>query len=125
MRDYFELGPTPYMEDCAQVGSENYRTRAKKETRAYINLLERVFPIPEELSGYNYYGVKWFSHEFGSYCEVVIYYDDLNDDSVSFALDVEDNAPEFWDKEALEELNEKPEFPYGEFDNGLQWKENI
>lgn len=105
MKEYLELGSTPCDEKCAQVGTANYRSRARIEASAYIHLLERVLPIPEELSGYNDDRIRWFPHDFGDYCEVVIYYDDSFEKSVDFALMVEGNAPTTWDKEALAELS--------------------
>ena len=43
--EYIEIGATPYDEDCAQVGAENYRKDAMKEMNAYINQLNRSFVL--------------------------------------------------------------------------------
>lgn len=94
MRDFLELGTTPYGEDCAQVGSDNYRENARKEANRYIAMLEKRFPFkPEKCQ----YGIKWNPHDFGSYAEVVIHFDDQDEMSQAYAFHVENNLPETWD----------------------------
>ena len=44
MIEYLEIGPVPAGEDCAQVGSIDFRNQSKREMRAYINQLKREFP---------------------------------------------------------------------------------
>ena len=102
MRDYIELGSTPYDEDCAQVGEANYRQLARFECQQFIAQLRRLFgPEPDgaELR------VKAFSHDFGTYYEVVCYFDDTLPESVDYAFQCEgDNAPANWDDEARQAL---------------------
>jgi hypothetical protein len=100
MLEYFILGPTPSDEDCAQVGDDDFRNRATNEMNAYVNQLNRMFPNAVE-KGISF-SKKWFSHDFGTYGEVVAYYND--DSDYSFLLDVEMNLPYTWDEEALKEL---------------------
>lgn len=107
MRDYLTLGPTPSDEKCSQVGTDNYVEQSKKECTAYVHQLERLFTtaidskVPEDC----YFGIKRFDHDFGSYREVVIYYDSDNEESSNFAFNVENNCPANWDDEAKKELN--------------------
>jgi len=92
-RDYIELGTTPCEEDCAQVGSDNYTARAREEASRYIELLRKTFgPEPDgaELR------VKSFPHDFGSYLEVVCYFDDNYPESVDYAFKCEGDAPAHW-----------------------------
>lgn len=100
--EYMEIGPTPYDEDCAQVGSYNYRELARKEMNAFINQLNRTFPDANE-KGISF-KVKWFSHDFGSYGEVCMYWniDDPIADQYVYAID--SNLPPKWDEEAIKEL---------------------
>ena len=42
--DYINIGPTPYDENCAQVGQEGYYIRARKECAAYCRQLRRMYP---------------------------------------------------------------------------------
>lgn len=102
--EYIEIGATPYDEDCAQVGSENYRKDAMKEMDAYINQLNRAFTEAES------WGIrfkqKWFNHDFGSYGEVCIYWNNENEDADIHAYEIERNLPSNWDEEAKKELTE-------------------
>ena len=109
MRDYIEIGATPCDEDCAQVGSDNFRERATAESNAYRRQLIRMFGEPPEGASLR---VKWFQHDYGSYPEVVCYYefDDQSDDeskSAEYAFKLEGNAPREWDGEARKELGLK------------------
>ena len=100
--DYLHIGSTPCDEDCAQVGEENYRTKATKEVNAYINQLNRTFPYTEENNVI--ITKKWFQHDFGSYVEVVVNYMVDDEKSVDYAIKIENNSPYNWDKLAIEEL---------------------
>lgn len=95
-RDWLELGPTPCGEDCAQVGSEEYHLRTLVECKAYIAQLTAEFgETPEHTE----FGIKSFSHDFGRYHEVVVYFDDEDETSTDFAYNVESNLPEYWTDE--------------------------
>lgn len=102
--DYMTLGPTPYDEPCAQVGAADYYERSKRECAVYLHQLERTFPIPEALNGDVWFAVKTFAHDFGSYREVIVRFNDGNPDAVAFALAVEGDLPGKWDKQSLSEL---------------------
>ena len=108
MRDYINIGPTPCDETCAQVGDNNYGIRSKIETRAYKNQLNRMFP--EVLNSKTLsFSVQTFTHDFGSYKEVVINYDDDNEqeyNDIALML-VDRNTPTNWDEEALKEIAEQ------------------
>ncbi len=95
MSDYIEIGPTPYDEECAAVGADDYRERSINETRAYVNQLKRVFPNGR-------FGVKTFPHDFGSYREVVAYMGTEEETEAAFAAEA--NSPANWDNEARIEL---------------------
>ena len=102
MRDYVDIGPAPFDEDCAEAGSPDYWEKSKKECRAYKHQLEREFgppPIGARID------VKNFPHdEFGIYQEVVCYFDDQIKGSLEYALKMKENTPVEWDEEAWEEL---------------------
>jgi hypothetical protein len=101
MKETLSLGPVPWDEECVQVGAADYRTQARKETRAYINQLERRFPERPE-------GVEFAAthsrHDFGTYVEVSVVYDGDNIEHTTFAYDVERDSPATWDEEAKKEL---------------------
>jgi len=99
MSDYITLGSTPYAEDCAQVGRDDYFERTRKECRAYIGQLERLYP---KLEGC--FRVKSFPHDSGTYHEIVVYYGDPYC-TMYEALEVERNLPEYWDEAAKKVLS--------------------
>jgi hypothetical protein len=101
MKDTMEIGSSPVSEDCAQVGASDYYERAQKECRAFVNQLKRAFGNPPEGARLT---VKSFPHDFGTYYEVVVAYDDSNEKAVDYAFNLEGNTPEYWDDEAKEEL---------------------
>lgn len=101
MLDYLTLGPTPADEDCAQVGSDDYMTRATRETHAYIKQLLRENPhLPKNVK----LSVKAFHHDMGVYHEVVVYFDPDDDAAVQAAWDLDENTPAHWDDIARLEL---------------------
>jgi len=97
--EYFELGPTPCDEPCAQVGEEGYELRARAECERFIALLVKRFGEPPNGSSYV---VKSNSHDFGTYYEVAIkYVTNLNSEAVmAYMFKVEDNLPCSWDDKA-------------------------
>lgn len=108
MKQYMDLGPTPCDEDCAQVGSENYTERAKKECAVYVRQMHRVLAAnghPESTwpEGFNIV-VRGEPHDFGTYHEVKVRYDDSDEKAVELAFIAESLVPAKWDDEALKEL---------------------
>ena len=102
MKDYICIGSAPALEDCAQVGSDNYHERSRKETAEFIRMLNAKFPPPND--GDSRFTTKAFSHDFGIYREVVAFYDTDNKASVEWAYAAEADAPEKWDAEAIKAL---------------------
>ena len=94
MRDYITLGTTPTDEQCVQVGSDNYHRRVMQECHRYIELLKKMFPnLPEGCR----FAVKGFDHDFGTYWEVVIFFNSDKEECVDFAINVENNLPQKWE----------------------------
>jgi hypothetical protein len=94
MKTYVELGPAPIEEDCAQVGTPGDRDRALVECARFIRLLRQKFgPEPEGAR----LSVQWFDHDFGSYCEVICYYDTEIPPSVEYASTCEADLPATWE----------------------------
>jgi len=50
--------------------------------------------------------IKTFNHDFGSYKEIVVYFDDTIEESWKYAFNIEANAPEKWDAIAMSKLKE-------------------
>ena len=94
MRNYFCIGPAPREEECAQVGTPDYYEQAIPECRRFIALLRRVFgPEPAGAA----LQVKAFDHDFGTYHEVVCWFDTDIPESVAYAARCEDDAPATWE----------------------------
>lgn len=100
-RDYLSLGSTPCDETCAQVGSDDYYSRMKRESLAYIKQLTRLFPnLPDGV----YFVNKGFPHDFGTYHEVCVMFDDNDQTAIDAACEVENGIPMQWDTMALIDL---------------------
>lgn len=96
-RDFLVIGGSPCFEDCAQTGSDDYYQRSLVELKAFIAQLRRKFgPEP----GNARLCSKAFPHDFGTYYEVVIYYDADDEEQVEYAFKLESETPEYWDEEA-------------------------
>lgn len=105
MRDYLTIGPTPAEEECEQIGSPNYSaSKAKIESQVFINQIRRT--LGEEPFGAAL-RVKSFPHDFGTYTEVVCYFEDSNEKATEYAFKCESESPGFWDEEAKRELRER------------------
>jgi hypothetical protein len=70
--DYLVIGSNGF----AQVGDPEYFEKNKAEMKVLLEYLKKKFPLPEEFSHMCDYRVKWFSHDFGRYSEIVLIYDD-------------------------------------------------
>ena len=70
--DYLCIGSNGF----AQVGSPDFFEKNKVEMRILLEFLQNRYPIPEEFWHMCEYRVKWFTHDFGNYCEIVLIYDD-------------------------------------------------
>jgi hypothetical protein len=106
MIDYLYLGPTPGDENCAQVGDDNFREQCNKEMDVYIAQLKRMYPETANYKGISF-KKHWQQHDFGSYGEVIITYNDEVEEEETLALKVEWNLPRNWDEIAKEEISEK------------------
>jgi hypothetical protein len=95
MRDHLDLGCAPSDEDCAQVGKDDYRPRARRECRASIALLRRT--MGNEPAGARLV-IKSNPHDLGTNLSFVCYFDDSQQAAVDYAYRCESDAPTNWDK---------------------------
>lgn len=98
MHNYINIGSVPCSEDCAQVGSPDYARLSRIECRAFKNQLQREFPA-------GVFRVKGFPHDFGTYHEVVAVLG-VSKEADEAAFSAEGGGREFWDSEAVNELEE-------------------
>lgn len=97
MWDYIELDTVPVEEPCVQVGEKNYMERMLEECKQFIELLRKKFgPEPEGAR----LSIKSFPHDFGSYLEVVCYFDTDNPESMAYAFCIGENLPLKWDDDS-------------------------
>ena len=95
MREYFAIGQTPSEEDCAQVGQPDYREKALAECRRYIELIRATLGLEPEGAEL---AIKSFPHDFGTYYEVVIWFEPDDAAAVAYATRCDDDAPRTWDE---------------------------
>lgn len=98
MRDYMSIGPAPCNEDCVQVGTANYFPRARVECERFIRCIREV--LGDEPAG-AHLAIKSNPHDFGSYLDVVCYYDDQDEEATRYALKCEAEAPMTWGDKVL------------------------
>ena len=93
-----ELGLTPSEEDCPQVGEDDYTSDAFSCALRYIGMLENRFPWANK-NGIVFL-LKAFSHDFGTYHEVVAMHPE---DKIELALLIQNNLPEYWSDNSIME----------------------
>jgi len=93
MKEYIEIGPVPANEKCAQVGSDDFYKNCMAECHAFIKAIQKK--IVEE-PRWARLSIKANPHDFGTYYEVVCYYDDEHPESLEYALKCESEAPSTW-----------------------------
>lgn len=92
---------SPVCESCLQLGNDSYHEFIGLETEAFINQLRRIFgPEPQGC----YFRVTKNPHDFGTYLDVEVVFDEDDEDASDYAYDVEADLPDYWDDEAKEEL---------------------
>jgi hypothetical protein len=95
--EHIELGSTPFGESCAQVGSENYYEKSKEEIARYIKQLKELIEVKfGKDSDKVRLRSKSFSHDFGTYNEVIVSFDENDNKASEIAYWLEENLPEHW-----------------------------
>lgn len=107
--EFFPLSCTPHEETCTPAGKDE--ESQIKECTALINQLIRKAGQPDE--GAEFFIIENTGHDFGTYYEAGIFYiptaeTDEAEESQSevYAMVIEQNIPDKWDTEALQELRE-------------------
>lgn len=97
MRDQLSLGPVPSDEDCQQVGTDSYDPKkAREECLRYINAIRKQHgPEPEGAR----LRITSNPHDFGTYLDVVVDYDEDSDAAIEYAFKVEGDCPTHWPEE--------------------------
>lgn len=99
MYDHIELGVCPDSERHAPIGSELQKQQAK----AWMSQIIREFgPPPPDC----HLKIKTLSAGGELVCEVYYFYLDGDDEGYEYGVNILDNAPIYWDDEALAQLEE-------------------
>jgi hypothetical protein len=93
MYDELDLGTTPTAEDCVQLGEPDYYNKSRAECRRFSKFLTKVFGEPPTTA---FFKIKSCPHDFGTYHEVVVKYDDKDPVAAAYAFACENQCPERW-----------------------------
>jgi hypothetical protein len=94
MRDHISIGPVPSDEPCQQVGTPSYSpTAARAECNRFIEAIRKVVGTEPEGASLR---VKSNPHDFGSYLDVVCYFEDGDEEATRYAYRCESDAPATW-----------------------------
>ena len=99
MIEFLDLGSVPSEEECAEVGGEDFSSRAWKEVKAYREQLKRTFGDEPD-------GSKLLiksNPQLGNKLTVVCAYNQSKE-AVDYAFTCESRGPAYWDREACEAL---------------------
>ena len=95
MRDYVSIGSSPYEEECVQVSNTgDYIGPMKAECQRFMELIRKKLGLEPEGARL---ALKGSPHDFGTYYEVVCYYEDTNEEATKYAYRCESEAPAKWD----------------------------
>jgi hypothetical protein len=100
MKQFLQISSVPCDEDCAQVGSSGYAQLSQMECVAYREQLLRTLRLTRVQLR-----IKSFPHDFGSYKEVCVFYDDSDLQAEEQAVEAE-NGCDHWDFIAKKKLTE-------------------
>lgn len=106
--EFLNIASTPHDEICTPAG-QDFESQIK-ECTALINQLIRAAGKPDE--GAEFFIIENTGHDFGIYYEAGIFYiptpEDQEEENGSeiYAMVIEQNIPDKWDAEALQELRE-------------------
>ena len=101
-----EIGCAPSEEPCAQVGDVGYATRARLECRAFIAELKALLGDPPEDTELC---IRANSHDFGTYYQVAVAYDDQDKASRDYAFACEAADIPKWTAAGMAIINAEPD----------------
>lgn len=102
MQQSISIGAAPAESTCAQVGSSDYWQASRIECLVFMRQIQRALPRPEGSTAR--IATASASHDFGTYREVVVYFDPADPVGTDYAFQVEREAPPSWDAIAQYEL---------------------
>lgn len=105
MKETLNIGSAPFEENCAQLGGRLYEELSRMECAAFKEQIIRKLGDPP---GSARVVVKSFPHDFGSYREVCVVFDDEDEPATEYAYACEASGDPLakWDCDALDKLEE-------------------
>lgn len=94
--EVLNIGTVPAMEDCAQVGSDDYMDKVRVETERFRKQIVKHYPPVQGAI----IRIKAFNHDFGVYVEVCVVYDSVDKNAHDYAHQVEKDEKKallYWD----------------------------
>jgi hypothetical protein len=93
--DYLVVGSNGF----AQVGDPDYYKKNLIEMNYLLKFIREKFPVPERFTSYCFFSGKSFPHDFGTYHEIVLWYDEnvLEEWQNSDEEDEQELFSQFWD----------------------------
>lgn len=105
MKEQFELATTvPHDENCVQVGAENYSKFSRLEAQTFKEQIYREIGDPPAGTSLR---IISCAHDFGTYLDLAVVYDEDSEEGVKWMLKCESNLPFNWDEESLKKLREE------------------
>ena len=98
MKDFLNIECTPIEEPCSQLGAPDYYELSKIECQAFRDQLIRTFGNPPGNASIT---IGQNPHDFGTYLDLRLNFNDDNEDETDWAYKIEGNTPYNWDEEAL------------------------
>lgn len=101
-KDWLTIGSTPSDEDCVQTINPDYDRLSRQECERFRQLVLKICGQPPNDTVW--VGVKKFPYECdkcclsGFYREVVVFYDNTNQEGMDYAYWVESHSPQTWDQ---------------------------
>lgn len=93
MTSWLSLETAPPDEKCAQLGTDDYYNKARKEANEYIKLIRSSMgPEPKGVK----FVIKMNPHDFGSYVSLDIDVAEDDEEALEYALRVESDGPMTW-----------------------------
>jgi hypothetical protein len=99
MKDYLVVGSSPIEEECVQVGTNDYERKSRIECNHFIKALKKKFGEPPVNTSLE---IKRFPHDFGTYHEVVCYFETTDIESGEYACMCESGTPMTWAEVGME-----------------------
>lgn len=92
-KTYLSIGCTPAAEECVQVSqTHDYFSPMMYQCERFKQMLIAKFTNCNKVE----LKVKTFLHDFGTYAEVVAYFEENDPEAQAQAIFIENNMPSYW-----------------------------